>query len=124
MGNVGTSKQGARAGGRDGGPALRGTNSSTQWSVATELTHLQRRVADLAAELQVGAAAVSATLQVLSLNLEYCHFGPGTLFRKCFQVHCNKCGEWMVQALLLWLKGLAVEAVAEHSCVMCRSSRR
>ncbi len=36
-----------------GGAVLRGTNRGTQWSVAAEVTHLQRRVADLAAELQV-----------------------------------------------------------------------
>ena len=42
------------------GSALRGTNRGSHWSMAGEVTHLQRRVADLAAELQVCSAAVAA----------------------------------------------------------------
>lgn len=40
-----------------GGTVLRGTNRGARWSMAGEVTHLQRRVADLAAELQVRSAA-------------------------------------------------------------------
>lgn len=46
-------KRGASSCKRAGGTVLRGTNRGTQWSMAAEVTHLQRRVADLAAELQV-----------------------------------------------------------------------
>jgi len=45
--------KGAKSCKHAGGAVLRGTNRGTQWSVAAEVTHLQRRVADLAAELQV-----------------------------------------------------------------------
>lgn len=51
---------GAKSGKQLGGTALRGTNRGSRWSMAGEVTHLQRRVADLAAEVQVRSAAAAA----------------------------------------------------------------
>ena len=50
------------------GTALRGTNRGSRWSMAGEVTHLQRRVADLAAELQVCHPAAAALLESRSCS--------------------------------------------------------
>ena len=52
-----------------GGTVLRGTNRGERWSMAGEVTQLQRRVADLAAELQVQCACFSCSLQCLQWHI-------------------------------------------------------
>ena len=54
---------------RTGAGPLRGTNSGSQWSMSAEVSHLQRRVADLAAELQVRCTpADTAPSSVIDLH--------------------------------------------------------
>ena len=83
-----------KAGKLTGGTVLLGTNRGSRWSVAGEVTHLQRRVADLAAELQVQSAAhamhVSVMLSAVSAmaHLSQC-FAQWRAFCFFYAWRCN-----------------------------------
>lgn len=130
----------AKAGKLRGGTVLRGTNRGSRWSVSGEVTHLQRRVADLAAELQVQSAAhamrVSVMLSAVSAMARLSQWSPQwRAFCFVYAWRCSNCTHLcssavtkLIKCLVHGMVKLLKEAYLSAECsgfsFSCRTSRR